>query len=113
VSEEAKTESAPAPAASEARSSQSNQGELAIVRATLTALRDKRPQGALELLDEHARQYPRGAMAHERAGLRVVALCDAGQIERGLKEQGAFLETDSTSALAQRVQKTCPRSDTP
>jgi hypothetical protein len=78
------------------------------VRATLTALRDGRYGDALDLLAEHAAAFPRGAMAHERSGLRVVALCAAGQREQGSREKVAFLKSDPSSALAQRVRNACP-----
>lgn len=106
-----KSEGASSVAVSEVQSSPSHQGELALVRATLTALRDRRAKDALALLDEHERQYPQGAMAHERSGLRAVALCDAGERERGLREQAAFLRADASSTLAQRVRHACPTGD--
>jgi hypothetical protein len=85
----------------------SSQRELTLIRAALTALRDGQPTDALDVLAEHARTFPRGALASQRAGLRVVALCDAGQRAQGMREREAFLAGDDSSALAQRVRQAC------
>jgi hypothetical protein len=85
----------------------SSQDELRLIRAALTALRDGHPGDALDALGDHARHFPRGALASQRAGLRVVALCDAGQHAQGVREQQAFLARDDGSALAQRVRQAC------
>jgi hypothetical protein len=82
-------------------------GELALMRATLAALRDGAPALALVRLEEHARLYPHGALAHERRALRGVALCEAGQRAEGLRERAAFLRTDAASPLALRVRGAC------
>ncbi len=85
----------------------SMQPELHLVRQTLTALRDQNPQQALIWLEEHAQRFPRGSMVRERLGLRVVALCAAGQLESGRREQAAYLQKDNQSPLAKRVRAAC------
>lgn len=85
----------------------SRQAELALIRETLTSLRDHAPQRALRLLEEHESRFPQGVFAHERRGLRAVALCEAGESARGKRERARFLRQDSHSPLAARVRKAC------
>ncbi len=101
------------PATASAATRPSNHRELTLIRRALTALRDGQPTDALALLAEHARRFPSGALADQRAGLRVVALCEAGQGAQGAREQRAFLAQDSSSALAQRVRQACAPGSTP
>lgn len=82
-------------------------GELVAIRAALTALRDQQPGAALTALEEHARRFPHGALMRERAGLRVVALCQLGRQDEGRREQAAYLAHDDSSALARRVSAAC------
>jgi hypothetical protein len=96
----------PSPSPSEQPHERSD--ELALMRATLTALRDEHGADAMALLEEHARRFPDGVLAHERRGLRVIALCAVGRSAAGRAEQAAFLATDSSSPLAQRVRGACP-----
>jgi len=81
--------------------------ELGLIRRALTSLRDHDPKRALALLNEHASDYPEGAFATERRGLRVVALCAAGHVEQGREERSAFLHKAGTSPVAERVRRAC------
>lgn len=53
--------------------------ELSIVQRARQATREGRGRAALELLDEHARRYPRGQLANERRLARLDALCGLGR----------------------------------
>jgi hypothetical protein len=64
-------------------------------------------RGALALLEQHARQFPRGALATERRGLRILALCEAGEVETARREAQAFLRGHPPAGLAQRVERSC------
>lgn len=64
------------------------------------------PRRALAVLDESLRRFPRGMLAEERAALRAMALCDAGDREAG-PATAAFLRRYPGSALASRVRGAC------
>lgn len=81
--------------------------ELSILRAAQRARSASDPRAALRHLDEHARQFPLGALAEERDGTRVFALCDAGEIADARAAADAFLAAHPQSPLRQRVSVTC------
>ncbi|MFT3927490.1 MAG: hypothetical protein QM778_33460 [Myxococcales bacterium] len=87
--------------------------EMALIRKALSSLRDAQAEQALAYLERHAREFPHGALSHQRAGLRVVALCGAGQRERGRQERATFLASDNASALASRVRNACGEGEAP
>lgn len=76
-------------------------------REARQALRDGRPAGALEVLDAHARAFPRGQMREDREVLRIEALCAAGKAPQARAEVQLFLRAFPGSARAQRVRATC------
>ncbi|AKV00495.1 hypothetical protein AKJ09_07158 [Labilithrix luteola] len=65
---------------------------------------------ALRLLDEHAREFPQGVLADERAVERVVLLCRMGRKTEASREADAFLATHRGSPLRARVASTCAAS---
>jgi hypothetical protein len=67
------------------------------------ALVDDKPRAALALLDRLERQHPRGALGEERAGLRVLALWAAGDVERARSERAAFLARYPQSPMRERL----------
>ena len=67
-----------------------------------------RPSDALSILREAESQFPRGVLGQERSALRVVALCDAGQLDAGRRAAAAFIEAHPHSALRARVESACP-----
>jgi len=110
VEEPAQAEAREEPAAAPPRKPQPPDpatAELALMRRALTSLRDNQAKQALVLLNEHEAEYPRGAFATERRGLRVVALCAAGHLEQGLQERAAFLRQAGSSPIAERVRRAC------
>jgi hypothetical protein len=62
---------------------------------------------ALDLLDEHARQFPHGAMAEDRDALRVVALCRAKRFEDAERRRAQFFRRWPKSLHASRVRGAC------
>jgi hypothetical protein len=82
-------------------------GELALLRGTLVALRDRDPARALSLLERHARDYPHGTMQVERQGLRVVALCDLGEVDQGRTARTQFLARHGNTPVGERVRSAC------
>jgi hypothetical protein len=82
-------------------------GELELLDAALGSLRDHDPKRSLLLLARHAELYPRGMLATERRGLRVLALCAVGDRERAVRERSAYLSSAAHTPLAERVRRTC------
>ena len=84
------------------------EGEMRWVRAADTALRAGNVGVAQGLLEEHAREFPHGALAEEREGLRVIAACQAGESAETKRAAAHFLERAPRSLLAGRVRAVCP-----
>jgi type IV secretory pathway VirB10-like protein len=83
--------------------------EMALLKRAKLALSGGEARRALRLLDEHAQRFSQGVLAQERQALRVVALCDAGDLARGREEAERFLQEHPRAALAERVRAACPR----
>jgi hypothetical protein len=81
--------------------------EAALMQRAQTALAAEQADAALVLLEQHAREYPTGVLAPERAALRVVALCAAGREVEGRAEAASFLRAHAGSVLAGRVRGAC------
>jgi hypothetical protein len=62
---------------------------------------------ALAQLDEHARQFPDGALAPERRAARILILCDAGETSRARALAKTFLREQAASPLAARIRAAC------
>lgn len=67
-----------------------------------------RPTEALAILREAESAFPRGVLGQERSALRVVALCDAGQLDAGREAAASFVKAHPQSALRARVESACP-----
>ena len=81
--------------------------ETRLVRGADAALRAGDPALALALLDDHARSFPNGVLAEERAAERVLALCAGGRAADARAAADAFLRERPGSALAPRVRSAC------
>jgi hypothetical protein len=66
---------------------------------------------ALRLLDQHAREFPQGAMLEDRSALRVLALCAAGRLGEGQRAKTEFLARWSHSVHAERLEDGCSTAD--
>jgi len=71
--------------------------------ARLSAERLHEPERALELLDQHARQFPDSALRGENAWLRVVSLERAGELEAALRESEQLLASPVGRALSAKI----------
>jgi hypothetical protein len=81
--------------------------EAALLQRAQTALATGAPAAALLQLEQHAREFPAGVLAQERAALRVVALCAAGREAEGRAEAASFLRAHAGSVHAERVRGAC------
>jgi hypothetical protein len=83
--------------------------ELPLLREAQEALRAGDPARALTYLNEHARRYPNGELAEERAAAHAIASCKL-DARRGRGEADAFVTMHAASPLADRVREACDRS---
>lgn len=83
------------------------EAETRLARAGIAALRGGNPAGALDLFDEHARSYPNGALAEERAAERIAALCDLDRVDEANRAAAAFIREHPSSPLVARVSAGC------
>jgi hypothetical protein len=82
--------------------------EMALLKQAKLALSRGQARQALHFLDEHANRFARGMLVQERQALRVVALCDAGELDRGREAAAVFLREHPRAALGERVRAACP-----
>lgn len=80
--------------------------ELALVRAASDALRVRDTSAALQQLQQHAAQFPHGALRVEAEALRSIALCTANAHDSAAVSR-RFLEAHPDGALAERVRRAC------
>jgi RNA polymerase sigma-70 factor, ECF subfamily len=71
------------------------------------ALRGGDNERGLALLDEHARTFPNGWFASDRAVERIVALCSLGRRDEARREAKAFLARHPNSPLTRRIGSSC------
>lgn len=62
---------------------------------------------ALTLLDEHARTFPNGFLASDRAAEHIVVLCSLGRKSEATAEAQTFLAGRAPSPLTRRVSQSC------
>jgi hypothetical protein len=86
------------------------QGEIALLGKAQQALSSGQYARAIQLLGEHARRYPRGALAEERYAARVIALCKLGQVTQARREAEQFFRRSPDSPLRGRVHAACAGS---
>lgn len=84
--------------------------ELTLLRRAKGRIAESDPDGALEMLDAHAKSYPRSAFGEEAAALHVEALVARGDGVRAQRAAEAFLERHPDSPYAQRVRSALTRS---
>ncbi len=95
------TERAPAPA------DDTLEREARLLASARRALQDNDGERALALLDEHAKTFPNGWLASDRAAERVVVLCTLGRRDDARREAAAFLAGRPKSPLTRRVEMSC------
>jgi hypothetical protein len=82
----------------------STRNEIELIGRARAAL-PRDPAAALALLDEHRREFPRGALVEERDAIRVLALAALGRIEQARHEAQMFLRAYPFSPHAERVRR--------
>ena len=82
-------------------------GEIALLNQAQRALASGQADRALQLLDRHARDFPRGSLAEERAAARIIALCALGHVTAARAETAAFVRKSPESPLVDRVRAAC------
>lgn len=80
--------------------------ELRLLQGAQRSLRAD-PSRSLELLDEHERRFPHGALREERAAARVSALCALHRDDQARREAARLLAENPESPYAARVQAPC------
>jgi hypothetical protein len=73
--------------------------ERAIIEVARTAVARGRTSAALDAIERHAREFPKGQLVEEREGLRVIALARSGQSEDARKKAAAFRKRYPSSVL--------------
>jgi len=71
------------------------------------ALRAGNVDEALAVLDVHARTFPNGWLASDRAAEHILVLCSAGRRDEAVREANAFLEGRPKGPLTRRVEMSC------
>jgi hypothetical protein len=103
---EAPTAEAPAP---KVDTRQAASGALAAELGELDRARSKLssgdPKGALAVLDDYARTYPRGRLGLEAEVLRIDALAQSGDMQSAKKRAESFLKRHPKGVLAPRVRR--------
>jgi outer membrane protein assembly factor BamD (BamD/ComL family) len=102
--EQEKQEQAPA---TPAPTPSSTEAETWLIRKGVAALHAGDPARALALFDEHARHFPDGLLAEERAAERIIALHDLGRDAEARAAATAFLRAHPGSPQAERVRAAC------
>jgi hypothetical protein len=72
------------------------------------AKRATTPNAALELLEQHVREYPKGAMASEREALAVVALCQLDRTQEARERARILVSQRPGLPLLHRMRSECP-----
>lgn len=83
------------------------EAELQLLGKAQNALKTGQPNDALRALDEHARKFPSGVLAAERAGVRPIALCQAGRLDEGRAAARSYLRVVPNSVLSKRIRVAC------
>jgi hypothetical protein len=89
------------------------EAETRLVRSGVAALHAGDAARALALFEEHARAFPTGALAEERAAERVVALGDLRRCDEARAAASDFLRDHPHSPLAARVRESCAHAPNP
>lgn len=81
--------------------------EMKLLRSAQSALQADNPAGALKLLDQHRRRFPKGLLTPERDIKRAVALCDLGRTKAARRAAKKFLRAHPGSTHTGRARRIC------
>ncbi|MET0284764.1 MAG: hypothetical protein ABW352_09850 [Polyangiales bacterium] len=96
---------APAPTIAPVGNSSTMNAEIALLAQAQQALRARDGKQALRLAQQHAANFPGGALYEERVGIEAIAHCVLGEREHPAVR--AFLARSPRSPLGARVRKEC------
>lgn len=94
----------------QARAADPLREEIALLTRARRALERGDTDDALQTLEVHARRFPRGQMAEDRAALRPQVLCSAGNSGQALATAVAFARAYPKSAHADKVSRVRARA---
>jgi hypothetical protein len=94
-------------AAAARRSSSRLAEEVSILSRAETELHAGRPASALQLLEEHRRKFPGGALAQERIAARIHALCALGRTSEAESELARLKRVSPGSPQEGRARAAC------
>lgn len=100
-------------APTEAASSLDLAEELSLIRRAEEHLRAGRDAQAIEVLDRHRRDFPKGQLEPEREASQVSALCQQGREREASAQAQVFAERWPQSPLLPRVRRVCAAVATP
>jgi hypothetical protein len=98
-------------AVSEPERAPSISAEVDLLRSARAASRDGDESHALQLLDEHARRFPAGALAEEREAARVHTLCALGRVAEAVRAATSFAGRFPKSPLLGAIRSSCASSE--
>jgi len=81
--------------------------EVSILSRAETELHAGRPASALELLEEHRRKFPSGALVQERIAARIHALCALGRTSEAESELARLKRVSPDSPQEGRAREAC------
>jgi hypothetical protein len=102
--------SAPSPVKT-ARRAGTLDAEVVLLAETNAARQSKHPSQALALIDQHARDFPRGVLGPEFEAQRALALSALGRNGEACVVASRFLSAYPNSPLAPQVRSSCNESD--
>jgi hypothetical protein len=86
--------------------------EVALLSRATTALRAGNAAAALKTLDEHQRQFPRGALSEERSAAKAQALCSLGRNDEGRVELSHLAPHSPAAQVARQLCDAPPSTQT-
>ncbi len=102
-----KEEEAPAVEKSKQATQDSFGEERQLISSADTALKSGMTGQAVSLLAEHAARFPRGMLANEREGLRLVARCQGGAKQSTRAAAQSFVDRLPKYTVSARVRSAC------
>jgi hypothetical protein len=87
--------------------------EMRLLGAAQRELSARRAGEALRLLEEHAQEFPQGALGEERLAVKVLALCDLGRVTEARRAARDFLSRSPSSPLVPRIRQSCGYTGSP
>jgi hypothetical protein len=83
--------------------------ELDLLHDAQAKWRNRDAAGALELIAQHKKRYPKSALAPEREALRVFSLCSAGRVDEARAVARRSFSNAPRSPLRTAVEESCAK----